>query len=184
MKRALIALVAVGFVVAAINIARANSGEDTPKAESTSASPRDAVAEQVQEQAEQLTQAQADIAEKVAEEKRANGRQTLVVTLRERVPGAVWTVGKVDGKPACVTSPKNVPTYIEVTAGKTGPAIAGETAPLEATLLRGGACEASLEIFVPDVKHYRVTIGGDARGKFVPVDVQNANHPLKVTVAG
>lgn len=184
MKRALIALVAVGFVVVAISIARANSGDDTPKAEPTSASTRDAVDGQVQAQADQVTEAQADLAERVAEEERPNGKQTLVVTLREEVPGNVWIIGKIDGKPACVTPPKKDPTYIEVTAGKAGPAVAGEIAPLEATLLRSGACEASLEIFVPDTKAYRVTIGGAGKTSFEPADVRNADHPLKVTIAG
>jgi hypothetical protein len=185
MKRVLIALVAVGFVVVAIGIARANSGdENEPKAKSSTSTANPEVKEQVQAQAEQVLKAQADLAEKVAEDKRANGRQSVVVTLREEVPGQVWIVGKIDGKPACVTPPKRDPTFIEVTAGKTGTAVASELAPLEASLLRSGACEASLEIFVPDVRQYRVTIGGDARDSFDPADLQNADHPLKVTIVG
>lgn len=184
MKRALIALAAVAFVVAAINIARANSGEDIPKAEPTSATNRDLVKQQTKAQSEQVKKAQADLAEKVAEAKRANGRQRLVVTLREEVPGDVWTAGRASAKPSCVTPPKMEPTYIEVTAGRTGPAVASELAPLEASLLRSGACEATLEMFVPDVRQYRVTIGGAGKGKFDPADIQNADHSIKVTIAG
>ncbi len=181
MKRALIALVAVAFVVVAINVARANSGEDdAPKAKPSTSTANPEVEQQTREQSEEVLKAHAALAEKVAEQARANGQQTLVVTLREENPGDVW----VAEESACVTPPKMDPTYIEVTAGKDGPTLKSETAPLEAALLKNGACEASLEIFVPDTKHYRVTIGGAGRGEFEPADVRNADHPIKVTIAG
>jgi Ni/Co efflux regulator RcnB len=184
MKRALIALAAVAFVAAAISVARANSGEDTPKAEPTSATNRDLVKQQTKAQAEEVMKAQADLAEKVAQDNRAQGQQTLVITIREESPGEVWVAGKVDGKPACVTPPKKDPTFVEVTADQDGPTLKSETAPLEAALLKNGACEAVLELFVPDTRRYRVTIGGAGKASFKPVDVQNADHPIKVTIVG
>jgi len=185
MKRVLIALVAVGFVVVAIGIARANSGdENEPKAKSSTSTANPDVKEQVKAQAEQVMKAQSDLAEKVAEDKRANGRQTIDVTLREEVPGDVWRVKTTDGKRTCVIPSALAMTFIDVTDGQTGSTLTSDHAPLEATLLKSGACEASLEIFVPDVRQYRVTIGGDARDSFDPADLQNADHPLKVTIVG
>lgn len=184
MKRVLITLAGVAFVVAAISIARANSGDDTPKAEPTSATNRDLVKQQTKAQAEELTKAQAHLAEKMAQDTRAQGQQTLIVTMREESPGQVWVPGRVDGKPACVTPPKRDPTFVEVTAGQDGPTLKSETAPLEAALLKNGACEAVLELFVPETRRYRVTIGGAGKASFKPVDVQNADHPVTVTFVG
>jgi hypothetical protein len=183
MKRALIALAAVAFVVAAISIARANSGDDTPKADPTSVANRDVVEEQTKAQSEEVMEAQARLAEKLAQDARAQGQQTLVITIREESPGEVWVAGRVDGEPACVTPPKKDPTFVEVMAGRDGPTLESETAPLDAVLLKSGACEAVLELFVPDTKQYRVTIGGAGKASFKPVDVPNSDHLIKVTIA-
>lgn len=186
MKRALIALVAVGFVVAAISIARANSGDDEPTKASIDVSrklDRDVTKEQTTQPAEQVLKAQADLAAKVAEDARTRGRQSIIVSLREVDPGDVWTITSVAGKSTCGIHDENV-TYVEVTAGQTGPLLASEVAPAEATLLSSGACEGTLEIFVPDASQYRITIGGAAKREFEPVDVLNSDRPVKVTIVG
>jgi hypothetical protein len=194
MKRAMIALAVVGFAVAAIGIARANSGADTPVAKPSPTDEsrvdksrefdRELTAGQIQAQADQTLKAQQELARKVAEEADM-GSHTLVVTIREESPGAVWVVGKVDGDPACVTPPKDTPTYVVVSvAGIPGSELTSKLAPLEAKLLKSGACEATLELFVPQMDRYEITVTGAGHGTFDPVRVRSKDQPQKVTIVG
>lgn len=194
MKRALIACVAVGFVVAAISIARGHTGESQhseAQAPATTSAPadvsrpfdRELTTEQIKKQADQVLQAQEDIAKDVAE--LANdSAHSLIVTIREERPGKVWVVGKVDGKPACVTPSKKVPTYINVKAGIDGTYLVSKTAPLEATLLKSGACRATLELFVHPLSRYEITVAGAGQDTFDPVKVARAEKPQRVTLVG
>lgn len=191
MKRILMALAATAFVVAAIGIARANSGDsETPTAAPSATSPADIsrdralTTEQVGEQSEQALKAQADLAARVRDA--ADTSQTLIVTIRENTPGEVWIKGRVDGKPACVTPPKHVPTYVTAyAAGVNDASLAGATmVPLEAELLRSGACQATVELFVPQLTTYEVSIRGAGKGTFDPIVVRKAGAAQKVTLAG
>ncbi len=176
MKRALIALVTVGFVVAAISIARANSGEDdAPKANPSEG------AQRVAEQSEQVLRAQEELRKDV--EEYAEGRtHTLVVTIREERPGDVWVVGKVDGKPTCVTPPKDVPTYVTAAPLRVDMELQTKVVPLEAALLKGGACQASIELFVPLLDGYLVTVSGAGHDSIGLAKVGHATAPQKVTI--
>lgn len=185
MKRALIALVAVGFVVAAISIARANSGEDTPEAKPSDTSrqfDRELTTKQIKQQADQLHRAQAELARKVRAEADAHSH-TLVVTIREEHPGDVWVTGKVDGKPACVTPPRDSPTYIRVSALPADVKLAIEVVPLEAELLKSGACQASVELFVPRVDGYEITVSRPGH-PFGLARVGHDGQSQKVTIVG
>ena len=189
MKRALIALVAVGFVVAAVSIGRAHSGDDAPsKAEPVDVSrklDRDVTKEQTKRQSEQVLKAQEELKEKV-DEFASEQSHTFVVTVREETPGAVWVVGKVDGKPACVTPSKGAPTMVEVHVADIPDEseLTSKVAPLEATLLGSGACEASLKLFVPRMEKYEITVVGPGHGKFDPVRVRKDGEPQKVALVG
>lgn len=186
MKRALIALVAVGFVVAAISIARAHSGDEPVKAniDVSRRLDRNVIKEQTKQQAEQLKRAQEDLKKQVDEFENEQSH-TFVVTVREERPGAVWVVGEVDGKPACVTPSKDAPTMIAVSvADIPDAALTSKVAPLEATLLKSGACEASLELFVPQMETYEITVAGPGHSKFDPVRVRKGDQPQKVTIVG
>ena len=188
MKRALIALVTVGFVVAAISVAKAHSGDDEPSAKSVDVSrklDREVTKEQTKQQAEQVLKAQDELKNDV-DEFAANARShTLIVTVREELPGAVWVVGKVDGKPACVTPSKDAPTMIKVfAAGIPDAELTSKVAPLEAELLRSGACEASLELFVPQMERYEIAVAGPGGGKFGRTPVRKDGQPQTVALVG
>lgn len=192
MKRGLVALVAVGFVVAAISIGRAHSGDDVPREANPSSSTaadvakdfdRDLTTEQTKRQSEQVLQAQEDIRKQVAEMAKG-GSHTLIVTIREEHPGDVWVAGKVAGKPACVTPPKKVPSYITVSAGVDGSYLVTKTAPLEANLLKGGACQATLQLFVHPLNRYTISVAGAGHDKFDRVLVRIASAPQEVTIVG
>ena len=117
MKRALIALVAVGFVVTAISIARANSGDEEPSAKPADVSrklDRDITKDQTKQQAEQVLKAQEELERDVDEFAKAQSH-TLIVTIREEQPGTLWVVGKADGKPACVPPPNDAAAFVEAT---------------------------------------------------------------------
>ncbi len=176
MKRALIALVAAGFVVAAISVARANSGENEPRHH------RSAVASEAARQAEQVLRAQEELRKNV--EEYADGRtHTLVVAIREERPGKVWILGKVDGKAVCVTPPGNAPTYVHVTPLRDDLPLATEVAPVEVTLLKNGACQAKVELIVPQRDGYQVTVvTANRRNSFGGVKVAHARAPQKVTI--
>lgn len=186
MKRALIALVAVGFVVAAISIARDHSGDDEPaKAKPVDVSrklERDLTTEQVKQQSEQVRKAQADLAEKVKEFSEDVRSRPLAITIREEHPGEVWVYGKVDGKPACVTPPKDDPTYLTVT-GSDGP-LQTEVVPLEAKRLESGACETTIKAYLSRQDWYKISIKGAGHGTFSPIKVAFSDEPQKVTIVG
>jgi hypothetical protein len=113
--------------------------------------------------------------------------RTLVVTIREERPGAVWIVEKGAGKRACVTPDKDSPTLIEVSvAGIPDSKMTSKAAPLAAKLLKSGACEASLDLFVPQITEfkYEVTVAGPGHRKFDPVRVREDGEPQRVTVVG
>lgn len=189
MKRALIACVAVGFVVAVISIARGHTGQSQPSEATTSTSAdvsrpfdRELTTEQIKKQADQVLQAQADIAKDVAE--LANdSAHSLIVTIREERPGKVWVVGKIDGKPACVTPPKDIPTYVEVTPMGTDMQLASHAVPTEATLLKSGACRASIELFVPLLDGYQIKVARPGH-PFGLAKVARAERPQRVTIVG
>jgi hypothetical protein len=184
MKRALIALVAVGFVVAAISIARANSGAEEPSAKPADVSrelARDLITEQTEQQAEQVLRAQEELRKDVDEFANAQSH-TLIITIREERPGTVWVVGKVDGEPACVTPPKDAPTYVEVAPLRADVKLDSKVVPLEAKLLTSGACRASIELFVPQQDGYQITVSAPGHGSIGGVKVGHAIAPQKVTV--
>jgi len=189
MKRSLIALAATAFVVAAIGIARANSGDSgAPTAAQTTpadiARDRAQTTGQVAGQSEQVLKAQADLAARVRDAADTS-THTLVVTIREDTPGKIWTSGTIQGKPACVTPPKSVPSYVAVYAeGVHEASLANAMVPLEAELLKSGACQATVELFVPQVKTYEVSIRGTGMGRFGPVLVRKAGTSQKVILAG
>jgi hypothetical protein len=186
MKRALIALVAVGFVVAAVTIARANSGDDEPsRAKPIDVSrklARDVTREQTKQQADQVLKAQAELAEKVNEFSEDVRSRPLTITVREERPGDVWVYGEVAGKPACVTPPTDVPTYLTLT-GSDGP-LQTEVVPLEAKRLENGACETTIKAYLPRQDWYEVSIKGAGHGTFSPVKVEFSDQPQKVTIVG
>ena len=191
MKRSLIALAATAFVVAAIGIARANSGDlGAPTATATRTTPADIsrdraqTTEQAAGQSEQVLKAQADLAARVRDAADTS-THTLVVTIREDTPGKIWTSGTIEGKPACVTPPKSVPSYVAVYAeGVHEASLANAMVPLEAELLKSGACQATVELFVPQVKTYEVSIRGTGMGGFGPVLVRKAGSSQRVNLAG
>lgn len=192
MKRALVALVAVGFVVVAVSIARGHTGESQPsEAQATTRTPadvsknfdRELMTEQIEHQADQVLRAQGELNKQVDAHTRG-GSHTLVVTIREERPGDVWVPGKVAGKPACVTPPKDYATFINVTAGVDGIHLVSKTVPLEATLLDSGACQTTLEIHVHPLSRYVLTMSGPGNGGFEPVAVRHSGSLQRVTVVG
>lgn len=188
MKRALIALVAVGFVVVAISIARANSGDEEPTATTDKSGTdrsfefdRDDIEHQTKQQAEQVQRAQEELKRDV-EEFASGQSHTLIVTIREERPGTVWVVGKVDGQPACVTPPKDAPSFVEVAPLRANVKLDSKAVPPEAKLLNSGACQASVELFVPRLDGYQITVSAAGHGSIGGVKVGHATAPQKVTV--
>jgi hypothetical protein len=60
--------------------------------------------------------------------------------------------------------------------------VATEVAPVEARLLDDGACQVSLELFVPSMDGYQITVVTADRNSFGGVKVGNAGEPQKVTI--
>ena len=194
MKRALLACVAVGFVVAAISIARGHTGQSQPfeaQAPSTTTTPadvsrpfdRELTTEQIKKQADQVLRAQEDIAKDVAE--LANdSAHSLIVTIREESPGDLWALGRSAGKPACVRPSQDVSASIKVTAGVDGSYVVTKLVPSKARLLKDGACQATLKLFVHPHDLYAITVEGAGGSTFDPVKVSNGDEPQKVTIVG
>ena len=190
MKRVLIALVAIAFVVAAIGIARDHAGEDIPAAKPSATDDsrvdvtrpfdRELTTDQIKQQSEQLLRAQEDLKSRMDEY--LNGEShTLIVTIREERPGRVWIVAKVNGKPVCVTPPQDAPTYVLVTPLGADLPLATEVAPVEATLLKNGACQVRVELVVPRQGGYQITVVTADRNSFGGIKVGHEGEPQKVT---
>lgn len=174
MKRALIAFVVCGFVVAAIGIARENTGADVPPEMQSSAS------DTPPDDADQLDPP--DIETPVADA--TEGSHVLLVTIREERPGDVWVRGRVAGKPACVTPARGVLTWVNVTAGFDASYVVARVVPAEARLMPNGACQATLKLLVHPMAGYEIAVAGPGHRTFDLVKVAHGGEPQKVTLVG
>jgi len=148
------ALLAVTLLVVAIIVGQQRWSSDdapaSPASRSTSGLGGELSTEGLR-QAEQLLNALADLR---ADTAAYADRHKLVVTIRDEVPLEVW---KLDGE-RCTMVDRSLPTTVEVGGSESAWPIAAQGVPVEAKLLKGGACEATMTIAVDDAPRYDVRL--------------------------